>query len=206
MKPGKIVCVGRNYAKHAVELGNEVPEFPILFLKPSSAIINSGESIVHPDFSNNMHHEAELVLLIGRTLKNATEQEAAEAIAGYTIGLDMTLRDLQESLRAKGQPWTVAKCFDTSAVIGDFILAKGYRLTLDETISLQVNGETRQQEKLNMMIFKPVELICYISRQMTLNEGDYIMTGTPAGVGKVERGDKITASIENIGELRTEVI
>lgn len=118
---GKIVCVGRNYAEHAMELGNEIPAAPVIFLKPSSSVIYSDEDIVYPSFSIEMHHEVELVLLIGKKVKNAGLTEAGEAIAGYGVGLDMTLRDIQDELKKKGHPWTIAKCFDTSAVLSDFI-------------------------------------------------------------------------------------
>lgn len=200
---GKIVCVGRNYAEHAKELGNEVPDFPVIFLKPASALIQSGEEIIHPDFSSDMHHEAELVLLIGKKAKNADAQMANDAISGYGVGLDMTLRDLQNELKSDGNPWTLSKCFDTSAVVSDFINSSNYRLTETEKIKLSVNGIERQNSPINKMIFNPTKIVKYISSKMTLEAGDLIFTGTPAGVGKVTRGDKIFASIDNIGELST---
>jgi len=119
---GKIVCVGRNYADHAKELGNEVPEKPVLFLKPASALIYSGGEIIYPEYGNELHHEVELVLLIGETVKKANKSQAENAIIGYGVGLDMTLRDVQDGLKKKGHPWTLAKCFDTSVVISDFVL------------------------------------------------------------------------------------
>ena len=145
-----------------------------------------------------MHHEVELVLLIGKTVKNATKTEAEDAIIGYGVGLDMTLRDIQNELKKKGHPWTIAKCFDTSAVVSDFVLKSDYKLTLDEEISLSVNGQIRQKEKLNKMLFSPVEIVEYISSLMTLEEGDLVFTGTPAGVGKVEVGDKLVGEIKNV--------
>jgi len=202
---GKIVCVGRNYAEHAKELGNEVPDRPVVFLKPPSALIYSGEKIIHPTFSQNMHHEVELVLLIGKETKNANITEAEDAIFGYGVGLDMTLRDVQNELKKKGHPWTIAKCFDTSAVVSDFVRKSDYKLTLDEEISLSVNGQLRQKEKLNKMLFSPVEIVEYISSLMTLEEGDLVFTGTPAGVGKVEMGDRLAGKIEGIGELEVGV-
>ncbi len=203
---GKIVCVGRNYAEHAKELGNEVPEKPVVFLKPASAVIFSGDKIVYPSFSGEMHHETELVLLINKKLKDASEKEAEEAIAAYGVGLDMTLRDVQSELKKKGHPWTVSKCFDTSAVLSDFISVDDYTLTLEEEISLEINGSLRQKEKLNMMLFKPVEVVQYISSLMTLEPGDLIFTGTPKGVSKVEKGDKLFAKISSIAELKSEVM
>ncbi len=205
VRVGKIVCVGRNYAKHIAELGNETPKFPLIFLKPSSVMIHSGEAVYHPDYSNNMHYETELVLLIGKYLKNADDQSAEEAIAGYGVGLDMTLRDLQNEYREKGDPWTLAKVFDGSAVVSDFISKESHRLTLDEKITLTQNGELKQKSELKNMIFKPAEIVKYISHKMTLEEGDLIFTGTPEGVGKVERGDKLVAKITNIGIIETEI-
>lgn len=202
---GKIVCVGRNYAEHAKELGNVVPEFPIIFLKPSSAIIFSGENIIHPANTNDLQHEAELVLLIGKDIRNASAEEADDAISGYAVGLDMTMRDVQAEAIRTGHPWTVSKCFDTSAVLSNFKSKKDYRLTLNETIVLKVNGSVRQNCELNKMIFSPVELVKDISSLLTLERGDLIFTGTPSGVGKVIIGDKIEAEITNVGKLEATI-
>lgn len=203
---GKIVCVGRNYVEHAHELGNEVPERPVIFLKPTSAVIYSGDEIKYPSFSNEMHHEVELVLMISKNIKDANLDEAEKAIAAYGVGLDLTLRDLQSKLKQKGHPWTIAKCFDTSAVFSDFIMKEDYKLTLNEEIFLSVNSEERQRDKLNKMIFKPAEIVQYISSLMTLERGDLIYTGTPKGVGSLSKGDKIIAGIEGIAELTAKVV
>lgn len=203
---GKLVCVGRNYAAHAKELGNDVPEFPIIFLKLASNVIYSGESIVHPTYSNELHHEVELVLYIGGPVKNANNEQAENAIQGYTIGLDMTLRDLQFEFKKKGDPWTLAKCFDTAAVLTEVILKKDYQLRGDENISLMVNGITKQNSSIKNMIFSPGEIVKYISARMTLEKGDLIFTGTPEGVSKVIPGDKIEALLENIGTITTQVL
>jgi 2-keto-4-pentenoate hydratase/2-oxohepta-3-ene-1,7-dioic acid hydratase in catechol pathway len=203
---GKIVCVGRNYAAHAAELGNEVPEKPVLFLKPASALIFSGGEILHPNFSDNMHHEVELVLLIGERLKDADEVSAEKAIAGIGVGLDMTLRDIQDELKKKGHPWTIAKCFDTSAAVSDFVSAEDYRLTLNEEIVLTVNGTVKQKEKLGLMLFPPAAILQYISTIMTLEPGDLVYTGTPAGVSRVNRGDKLVAEIADVVKLECEVV
>jgi 2-keto-4-pentenoate hydratase/2-oxohepta-3-ene-1,7-dioic acid hydratase in catechol pathway len=202
---GKIVCVGRNYAAHAAELGNEVPEKPVLFLKPASALVYSGDKIIHPAFSANMHHEVELVLLIGATVKDADEETAEKAIAGIGVGLDMTLRDIQDELKKKGHPWTLAKCFDTSAAVSEFISTEDYRLTMNEEISLTVNNIVKQKEKLNLMLFSPAAVVQYISSVMTLEPGDLIYTGTPAGVSKVNRGDKLVAEIADLVKLECEI-
>jgi 2-keto-4-pentenoate hydratase/2-oxohepta-3-ene-1,7-dioic acid hydratase in catechol pathway len=198
---GKIVCVGRNYRDHATELGNEIPDKPLLFIKPASAVIYSGDKIKFPGYSAQMHHEVELVLLIGKEIKDADETTARESIAGYGVGLDMTLREVQTELKKRGHPWTIAKCFDTSAAISDFVLSKDYNLTLEEEISLSINGEIRQKEKLNLMIFSPYTLIQYISSIMKLERGDLIFTGTPAGVGSVNKGDFLEAEVAGIARL-----
>lgn len=198
---GKIVCVGRNYAKHAEELGNEIPEFPLIFLKPASSLIYSGGEIEFPKDAGEMHHEVELVLLIGQKIKNATEDEAENAIAGYAVGLDLTLRDVQNELKKKGHPWTLAKVFDGSAVISDFVMKDDYKLRGDEKISLKVNDETKQESTLNYMLFDSVQIVKYLSSKFTLEEGDLIFTGTPEGVGPVSIGDKLHAEIQNVAEL-----
>jgi acylpyruvate hydrolase len=203
---GKIVCVGRNYSEHAKELGNEVLDKPVLFLKPSSAIIYSGDNIIHPDFSNEMHHEVELVLLIGRKISKANLQEAENAIIGYGVGLDMTLRDIQNEARKKGNPWTISKCFDTSAIISDFVLKEDYKLTFDEEIALYINGVVKQKDQLNKMILNPSQIVEYISSLMTLEEGDLVFTGTPKGVSKVNRGDKLEANLTGIAKLECSVV
>jgi len=193
---GKIVCVGRNYAEHVHELGNVIHEKPVVFLKTVSSVIYSGDEIVYPSFSNDMHHETELVLLIGEEVKDADPETSERAIAGYGIGLDMTLRDVQSDLKKKGHPWTIAKCFDTSTVLSEFVEKSDYQLTLDETISLKINDEYKQKDQLNKMLHKPIEIVQYISSLMKLEPGDLIFTGTPKGVGKVEVNDKLTGFIE----------
>lgn len=203
---GKIVCVGRNYADHAKEMGNEVPEFPIIFLKPPSTLIYDGDTIVHPNHSEEMHHEIELVLLVGKNVKDAKEAEAEEAIIGYGVGLDMTLRDLQNQYRKEGTPWTLAKSFDTCAVISDFISKDEYKLTGNENIQLYKNGSLQQNSFVNKMIFSPAEIVKYISERMTLEPGDLIYTGTPEGVSKIERGDVLKSKIENIAEIENRII
>jgi acylpyruvate hydrolase len=203
---GKIVCVGKNYKEHAEELGGTLPEFPLIFLKPPSAIIFSGEKVIHPSFTENLHYEAELVLLIGEDVSKADLETSEKAIIGYTIGLDMTARDVQFDLSKKGNPWTISKCFDTSAILTDFVLKKNYQLTLDEKIILKVNGEIKQNCELNKMVFKPAQIVQYISGIMALEKGDLIYTGTPAGVGRVVKGDKIEAEVTSIARLNTEIV
>jgi len=203
---GKVVCVGRNYAAHAKEMGNDVPDFPIIFLKTATCLIPSGGEVIHPDYSNNLHHEVELVLLIGSETKNATEQEAENSIAGYAIGLDMTLRDLQNESRKTGEPWTLAKVFDTSGVITSVVLKSEYKLRGDEKIFLKVNNETKQESSLDKLLFNAAATVQHISKKMTLEEGDLIFTGTPEGVSRVVPGDKLSGGIENIGEIKATII
>ena len=203
---GKIVCVGRNYTEHVHELGNVIHEKPVVFLKAVSSVIYSGDSIVYPSFSHDMHHETELVLLIGEDIKDTDLETSENVITGYGIGLDMTLRDVQSDLKKKGHPWTIAKCFDTSTVLSEFVEKSLHQLTLDETISLKINGEHRQKDQLNKMLHKPAEIVQYISSLMKLEAGDLIFTGTPKGVSKVEKGDKLEAELEGIVKLSCTVI
>lgn len=198
---GKIVCVGRNYVEHITELGNEIPEKPVIFLKTVSSVIYSGDTIVYPPYSNDMHHETELVLLIGEKIKNADLTTAERAIAGFGLGLDMTLRDVQAELKKKGHPWTIAKCFDTSTVLSEFITKFEHTLTFDEEIVLKVNGIIKQKDPLNKMIYKPAEIVEYISSLMLLEKGDLIFTGTPKGVSKVVRGDRLEAELDGLIKL-----
>lgn len=202
---GKVVCVGKNYAKHAAEMGGEVPKFPLIFLKPASSLISEEENIIKPKDSGSLHHEVELVLLIGETVKNANDEQAENAILGYAVGLDMTLRDVQNELKEKGHPWTLAKVFDTAGVISDFILKSEYKLKGNERINLSVNDELRQDSTIDNMLFNSVEIVKYISSKFTLVKGDLIYTGTPEGVGAVQEGDVISAALENIGEIKVKV-
>ena len=203
---GKILCVGQNYLDHAKEMGGKVPEVPMIFMKPTSTLIYDGDSINHPSYSNEMHHEVELVLLIGEKIKNANEAAAENAIYGYGVGLDMTLRDFQRKFKDSGHPWTLAKGFDDSAVISEFIPKDEYKLTGEEEIKLYKNGKIQQSSKLSKMIFSPVDIVKFLSEHMTLEPGDLIYTGTPEGVSKVERGDVLKASITNFAEIENKII
>lgn len=200
---GKIVCVGKNYAAHAKEMGGDLPTEPMLFLKTATCVIGSGESVVHPSWSDNLHHEIELVLLVGETIKDADDNTAGRAIAGYAVGLDMTLRDLQSQYKSKGHPWTLAKVFDTSAVLSEFVCSKEYDFKGNERIWMTKNGVMQQKSTLDNMIFSPVDLVKFISSRMTLEEGDLIFTGTPEGVSHVEKGDKLEGGIEGVADLST---
>lgn len=195
VEAGKILCVGRNYADHAREMNSPVPESPIIFLKPASSIISNGEDILMPRFSNQMHHEVELVVAIGKRGKNIPAASAREHILGYGVGLDMTLRDVQAKAKKEGLPWSIAKGFDTSAPISEFVAAEKIPEPNALQIRCRVNDVQRQEGCVNQMIFPIEEIIQYISSVFTLEAGDLIFTGTPDGVGEVKPGDRIEAQL-----------
>lgn len=201
----KIVCVGQNYSDHIKEIGGTKPDFPVIFFKPTSSLIFSGDKVIHPTFSDDMHHESELVLLIGETIKDVNLEKAKNAIAAYAVGLDMTLRDIQKACKEKGQPWAVAKGFDTSAVVSEFISVEERPLEGNETLLLKVNDKIRQDCSIDKMIYDYAEVVKYLSSQMTLEEGDLVFTGTPAGVGKVVPGDIIYTELSDLVSLKVEV-
>jgi acylpyruvate hydrolase len=192
---GKILCLGRNYPEHAKEMQASVPTTPVVFMKPSTAILSNNEPIAVPSISHNVHHEVELVVLIGKSGKSIPKSKAADYIAGYGIGLDMTLRDLQADAKKQGLPWTIAKGFDGSAPVSNFIPKDQIVDPHDLTICCRVNGTTRQQSSTRSMVFSIHHIIEYISSVFTLERGDLIFTGTPEGVGEVNKGDLIEAEI-----------
>lgn len=193
--PSKIVCVGRNYIDHAKELGNEVPKMPLIFLKPPSAIISNGDSIILPPQSQQVEHEAELVAVIGKRSKDITAEEADNIIFGYTIGNDITARDLQRS----DELWTRAKGFDTFCSFGPWIDTEFN--PADAVVTCRVNGQMRQMASTRDMVFNVGVLIAYVSSIMTLEPGDLLFTGTPAGVGKLKDNDEVEVEIEGLGKL-----
>lgn len=203
---GKILCIGRNYAKHAAEMGGSVPDEPWVFLKPSSAIIRTRESVVLPKKSNDVHHEVELVALIGKLGKNLSVVEALGVVRGYAVGLDMTARDLQSAAKAARSPWSIAKGFDTFAPLGPVLPADEVKDPQDLIIQLSVNGEIRQSGSTRDMIFSVAELISFCSECFTLFPGDLLYTGTPDGVGPVHVGDQLVAKIEGLPKLKVAVI
>jgi len=198
-EPSKIVCVGRNYVEHAKELGNEVPKVPLIFLKPPSSIISNGEIILLPPQSAQVEHEGELVVVIGKRGRYITAETARKHILGYTIGNDVTARDLQNS---DGQ-WTRAKGFDTFCVFGPWIDTEFD--PADAILSCRVNGQMRQMASTRDIVFNVPTLVAYISSVMTLEPGDLIFTGTPAGVGELKNGDEVVVEIEGLGTLRNPV-
>lgn len=194
---GNIYCIGRNYVEHAHELKNEVPDQPLVFLKPASSIIFDGEQISIPDQSNNVHHEVELVVAVGKAGKNIPKQEAMEHVAGYAVGIDVTARDIQQQAKEKSHPWTVAKGFDTFAPLSSFVQKKQIADPQNIDLKISVNGETRQSDNTKLMIFPVAELISYLSAIFTLQRGDLIFTGTPKGVSPIKRGDTIEATLND---------
>lgn len=193
--PSKIVCVGRNYADHAKELGNAVPDSPILFIKPPSSLRTMADGIVLPSGLGECHFETELCVRIGQPLKNATREQAIAAINGVTLGLDLTLRDLQNTLKADGHPWERAKAFDGSCLLGEWLAPEMVDLAQAE-FTLSINGSNRQQGETAQMIFDVVGLVAHISHSFTLCAGDVVMTGTPAGVAALQAGDQLSLSLQ----------
>ena len=204
-RPGKLLCIGRNYAKHAKELGNEVPDFPMVFLKPASALITSGQDIIIPKMSSDVHHEVELVCLIGKKGKNISLAEALSFVAGYAVGLDMTARDIQSQAKAKGHPWSVAKGFDTFAPLGQFLSSEKIGHPESWDVELQINGEVRQAGNTRDMVFSIAELVSWCSSIFTLEPGDLLFTGTPEGVGPIREGDSLCAHITGLPKLHVGV-
>jgi 2-keto-4-pentenoate hydratase/2-oxohepta-3-ene-1,7-dioic acid hydratase in catechol pathway len=199
-RPSKIVAVGRNYVAHARELGHDIPSEPLIFLKPPSTVVADGDPVVYPDATSNLHHEAELAVVIGRRCHAVPAASAFSFVAGYTCANDVTARDLQE----KDDQWTRAKGFDTFCPLGPVVAADVDPDAL--TVVCRVNGSVRQQGRTSDMLFKVPDLVSYISHVMTLEVGDVILTGTPPGVGAVQRGDEMEVEIEGIGVLHNPVV
>ncbi len=199
IRPTKIVAVGRNYLAHIQELGHDVPTEPLIFLKPPSAVVGDGDEVIYPEATHNLHHEAELAVVIGKRCHAAAEGEALDCVAGYTCANDVTARDLQE----KDDQWTRAKGFDTFCPLGPRIVPG-----LDPgnvAVICRVNGEVRQEGHTSDMLFSVPRLIVHISAVMTLEPDDVILTGTPPGVSAVARGDAMEVEIEGIGILHNRV-
>ena len=195
----KVVCIGKNYADHAAEMGGVVPDEPIIFLKPNTSVIGPNDTIVWPEMSERIDHESELAIVIGRLCKDVPLERVSDVIFGYTIANDVTARDLQK----KDGQWTRAKSFDTFCPLGPWIDTDFMPGT--QKITATVNGEVKQSAQLSDMIFKVPEIINFVSRVMTLLPGDIILTGTPAGIGPMVAGADATMAIEGLGELTNKV-
>ncbi|NVJ60220.1 MAG: fumarylacetoacetate hydrolase family protein [Gammaproteobacteria bacterium] len=217
----KVVCVGRNYAAHAAELNNPVPDEPVLFIKPSSAVVPWSKQVAIPCDRGECHHELELAFLIGQRLTKASRDDCLNAIAGVTLALDLTLREEQSKLKQQGKPWELAKAFDGACPIAaweplDNILScsKGEANSSDldlsclaeVSIELKVNDKLCQAGQVRDMIWQPLDLIAHISQFFTLNPGDVVLTGTPAGVSSMELGDKLSASLNGQVVIESEVV
>ncbi len=201
----KIICVGRNYAEHAKELGNAIPDEPVIFMKPKSALLQSHTPFYYPEFSNELHYECELVLRVCKNGKYIQERHAANYYNGITVGIDFTARDIQNDLKAKGLPWEKAKAFDNSAAVGKFIDTTPALNRKNINFSLLKNKEEVQKGNSGQMIFSFDALIANISNYFSLNIGDLIFTGTPAGVGECVVGDILEAFLEKDNLLTVEV-
>lgn len=186
----KIICIGRNYRDHAAELGNDAPEEPIIFLKPTTACLYPGQPIKLKPFLGDIHHEVELVVMVDSYAKDVPERMALGLVASFTLGLDLTARTLQNELKARGLPWEKAKAFDGSAVLGEVELPMTASTDLQRlSIELKKNGALVQQGRTSDMLFTVAQQIAYVSRFITLEPGDLFFTGTPAGVGPIAEGD-----------------
>lgn len=194
---GKILCIGRNYAAHAAELNNPVPDTPVLFLKPSDAACDLRAPIEIPISYGSVHHELELAILIGRKLSGATPEQVSAAIAGVGLGLDLTLRDVQSELKEKGLPWERAKAFDGSCPLTPFVSASHVSDWQTLNFTLKRNGVIQQQGNSADMLHTVLKLIAHMSESFTLNPGDVVMTGTPKGVGPLDVGDVLEVTLEN---------
>lgn len=202
---GKLLCIGRNYADHAAEMQREVPEEPMVFLKPATALIRNDEQVELPPQSRDVHHEIELVAVIGQKGKHISQEDALDHVAGYAVGLDMTARDIQTKAKEKRHPWSVAKGFDTFAPLGPVTSAESLGDPQDLTLRLRRNGEVEQEASTRHMMFSVADLVEYCSQIFTLMPGDLIYTGTPSGVGPVEEGDVLEASATGCDSLRVSV-
>ncbi len=202
---GKVVCIGRNYAEHARELNNPVPETPLLFIKPNTAMAELEKPLKLPPTEEACHFEAELSVLIGKPLTRATEQQARDAVAGFGLGLDLTLRELQNQLKQKGHPWETAKAFDNSCPLSAFVDSEAIGNPEATEYRLWVNNELRQHGRSRQMLTPVYRLLAYCSQHFTLLPGDVVLTGTPAGVGILSPGDRLKLVLADVLELETRV-
>jgi acylpyruvate hydrolase len=201
----KIICIGRNYVEHIHELKNEVPSSPVIFLKPDTALLPKRNPFYIPDFSKEIHHEAELVLRISKAGKNIAEKFAHRYYDSVTVGIDFTARDLQQKQKDKGLPWEIAKSFDHSAPLGEFVPISSLKDKNKISFHLDINGKTVQKGTSDLMIYSFDKIISYVSQFFTLRKGDFIFTGTPKGVSAVKEGDKLEAYLDEKKVLNVNV-
>lgn len=202
---GKVVCIGRNYADHARELNNPIPKEPILFIKPATSVVPMEQPFTVPTDRGAVHFETEMAILVGETLKNADESRVMHAIAGIGLGLDLTLREVQDQLKQKGQPWEKSKCFDGACPLSAFLSPASVNDLANVQIRLTVNGETRQDGNSAQMLTPVLKLLAYASHWFTLEPGDVVLTGTPAGVGPVQPGDQLRVELVDLLRVETAV-
>lgn len=202
----KVVCMARNYVAHIKELNNARPKRPIFFMKPSTSIVNEGKRVLLPSFSSDVHHEVELAVVIGKSGKSIPKEKVNDFILGYGVAVDLTARDVQQEMKDGGYPWEIAKAFDQSCPVSKFRLRDDVGSVDNIAISLDVNGERRQDGRTEQMIYSVADMISEMSTYFTLNRGDLILTGTPSGVAKLSSGDILKGDIENVGSLNFEVI
>jgi 2-keto-4-pentenoate hydratase/2-oxohepta-3-ene-1,7-dioic acid hydratase in catechol pathway len=193
----KIICVGRNYAAHAAELNNAIPEDPVIFLKPDSALLRNNDDFYIPEFSKDVHYECEVVFRINKLGKYIQPEFALSYIDGVGLGIDFTARDLQTKLKSKGLPWELSKAFNGSAVISEFLSPEEFPDLNALLFHLDVNGVPKQQGDTRLMLFPITKILCFVSQYFVLKTGDLIFTGTPAGVGPVAIGDRLEGYLEN---------
>jgi len=201
----KIFCIGRNYVEHAKELGNSVPEEPVVFMKPKSALLQSHTPFYYPEFTNELHYEVELVIRISKNGKYIQRKHASDYYNAVSVGIDFTARDIQNELKEKGLPWEKAKAFDNSAVVGTMIELKPDIDLKKVEFSLKKNGELVQSGKSELMIFSVDDIVTHLSKYFSLNIGDFVFTGTPAGVGECVVGDKLEGYFGDQKVLEVEV-
>jgi len=200
--PAKLICVGKNFPDHIAEMGGAaLPAEPLLFFKPNSAIAFDPREVTVPASLGQLHYEVELCVIVGQGGKDLTTEEARAAIAGYGVGVDLTLRERQLRAKAAGEPWALSKGFDASAVLGPFVEARLVRDPASLALSLAVDGTTRQRGNTREMLFAPAAILGFASQFMTIEAGDVLMCGTPAGVGEVRDGERIDAVIEGLPPL-----
>ena len=193
----KIIAVGRNYAEHAKELNNEIPVEPVIFMKPDTAVLKDNKPFYLPDFSEEIHHEVEIILKVSKEGKHISEKFSGNYFEEFGLGVDLTARDIQQKHKEKGLPWELAKAFDNSAPISRFVNKTTFEDLYNLNFHLDINGKTVQAGNTKDLLFSFEHLIAFISQYITLKKGDLIFTGTPAGVGRVAIGDKLTGYIEN---------